>query len=61
MATEIRLSDGESIRVVDDYAEVTEKLLAAGWREFCEFHQRQADGETTIMINPGSIVYLRSV
>ncbi len=61
MPTEIRLGDGESIRVLDDYPDVCDKLLAAGWREFCEFRQRHAEGEVVVMINPATIVYLRAV
>jgi hypothetical protein len=37
MSSEIRLSEGESIRVTDEYREVYERLLAAGWQSPVEF------------------------
>jgi hypothetical protein len=59
MSTEIRLSEGESIRVSDEYREVYERLQAAGWQSPVEFTQHHGDGESLITINPAYIVYLR--
>ena len=59
MSTEIKLTEGESIRVSDDYREVYERLLAAGWQSPVEFAQRHGDGESLITVNPAYIVYLR--
>jgi len=59
MSTEIRLSDGESIRVSDEYRDVYERLVAAGWQNPVEFTQHHGDGESLITVNPAYIVYLR--
>jgi hypothetical protein len=59
MSTEIRLSEGESIRVSDEYREVYERLAAAGWQNPVEFKQHHGDGESVITLNPAYIVYLR--
>ena len=59
MSTEIRLIEGESIRVRDEYREVYERLLAAGWQNPVEFKQHHGEGEHPITVNPGYIVYLR--
>ena len=39
MSTEIRLVEGESIRVSDEYRDVYERLLAANWEKPVEFKQ----------------------
>ncbi len=59
MSTEIRLVEGESIRVAEDYRDVYERLLAAGWHNPVEFRQRHGDGESPITVNPSFVVYLR--
>ncbi len=59
MPTEIRLSEGESVRVTDEYREVYERLLAAGWQSPVEFTQHYGDGENLITVNPRYIVYVR--
>ena len=59
MSTEIRLVEGESIRVSDGYREAYERLLAAGWENPVEFTQHHGDGENPITVNPAYIVYLR--
>lgn len=59
MSTEIRLIEGESIRVSDEYREVYERLLAAGWQNPVEFKQHHGEGEDPITVNAGYIVYLR--
>jgi hypothetical protein len=59
MSTEIRFSEGESIRVADAYRDVYEKLLAAGWQGPCEFTQHHGDGENLVTVNPAYIVYVR--
>ncbi len=59
VSTEIRLADGESLRVSEDYREVFERVFAAGWEKPCEFKQHGVDGEHPITINPAYIVYLR--
>jgi hypothetical protein len=59
MSTEIRLSEGESIRVSDEYRDVYERLLASGWQSPVEFTQHHGDGESPITVNPAYIVYLR--
>lgn len=59
MSTEIRLIEGESIRVSEEYREVYERLLAAGWQSPVEFKQHHGDGESAITINPGYIIFLR--
>jgi hypothetical protein len=59
MSTEIRLVEGESIRVSDEYRDVYERLLAASWEKPVEFKQHHGDGESVITVNPAYIVYLR--
>ncbi len=59
MSTEIRLTEGESIRVSDDYREVYERLAAAGWQNPVEFKHHHGEGEQPITVNPAYIVYLR--
>ena len=59
MSTEIRLIEGESIRVSDEYRNVYERLLAANWEKPVEFNQHHGDGESAITVNPVYIVYLR--
>ena len=59
MSTEIRLIENESIRVSEEYREVYERLLAAGWQNPVEFKQHQGEGENPITVNPGYIVYVR--
>jgi hypothetical protein len=46
MSTEIRLIEGESIRVIDEYREVYERPLAAGGRT------RSSSHSTTVMREP---------
>jgi hypothetical protein len=58
MSTEIRLVEGESITVGDEYRNVYDKLLATGWREPCEFEDGD-DGERAVTVNPTYIVYFR--
>ena len=52
MSTEIRLIEGESIRVSDEYRDVYERLLAANWEKPVEFTQHHGDGESAITVNP---------
>ncbi|MHB1836064.1 MAG: hypothetical protein ACYCXW_13975 [Solirubrobacteraceae bacterium] len=59
MSTEIKLSEGESIRVSEDYREVYERLLAASWQNPVEFKQHHGEGENPITVNPAYIIYLR--
>lgn len=59
MSTEIRLIEGESIRVSDEYRDVYERLLAASWQNPCEFTQHHGNGENPITVNPAYIVYVR--
>jgi len=59
VSTEIKLIEGESIRVSDEYREVYERLLATSWQSPCEFMQHHGDGTNPITVNPAYIVYLR--
>jgi hypothetical protein len=59
MSTEIRLNEGEPIRVSDEYREVYERLKAAGWQGPASSRSTTGDGECLITINPAYIVYLR--
>jgi hypothetical protein len=71
MSTEIRLIEGESIRVGEEYREVYERLAAAGWQNPVEFKQHHGDGENPITVNrptsstcgrdrPSTLAYTRS-
>jgi len=60
MATEIKLIEGDSITVREDYRDVYEKLLAAGWQEPCEFTHEGTGEPTFVAVNPSYIIYLRS-
>ena len=59
MSKEIRLIEGESIRVSDEYRDVYERLLAANWAKPVKFTRHHGDGESVIALNPAYIVYLR--
>jgi len=59
MATEIMLTEGEKLVVSDEYRDVYEKLLGAGWREPCEFIMAGAE-HRPVTINPVFVMYLRA-
>lgn len=59
MATEIKLAEGATVNVVEDYRDVYTKLLAANWQMPCEFIDTGSEHHQ-ITINPNYLVYFRA-
>jgi hypothetical protein len=59
MATYIKLIEGGELTVLEDYRDVYEKLLAAAWREPCEF-TADAESPRPITVNPVYVVFFRA-
>jgi hypothetical protein len=63
MATFIKLADGDSVTVREDYRDVYEKLLAGAWQQPCEFTSAEPGvgaGEIhRLTVNPAYIVFVR--
>jgi hypothetical protein len=59
MPTLIKLIEGDALTVQEDYRAVYETLLAAGWREPCEFTEDDEDGPRPVTLNPSFVVFFR--
>jgi hypothetical protein len=59
MATYIKLIEGDELTVREDYRDVYEKLLAAGWEEPCEFTEK-GDAPRQVTVNPVYVVFVRA-
>jgi hypothetical protein len=59
MPTEIRLVDGETVRVTEDYREVYAKLLSANWQKPCEFIDHGIE-QHQVTVNPAYVVFFRA-
>jgi hypothetical protein len=59
VATEIKLAEGATVTVVEEYRDVYAKLLAANWQLPCEFVDT-GDEHHQITINPAFLVYFRA-
>jgi hypothetical protein len=57
--TNIRLVEGDTVSVAEDYRTVYEKLLAVAWREPCEFTVADDEASHPVTVNPVYIVYFR--
>lgn len=60
MVTSIKLVEGDTLIVQEDYRSVYEKLFAVGWREPCEFITHDEDGAHPVTVNPSYIVNIRA-
>jgi hypothetical protein len=59
MPTYIKLIEGDALTVREEYRHVYEKLLAAGWKEPCEFTEG-AEEPRQVTVNPVYVVFVRA-
>jgi hypothetical protein len=61
MPTYIKLVEGDTLTVLEDYRAVYEKLLAVAWQQPCEFTEEGEHGERPLTLNPSYVVFFRGV